>query len=223
MGTLFVDKLDPQSGTSLELGSSGDTVAVNTGATTNLAGNVTLGASGKTITVPAGATITNNGTQTGFGGANTPAFEAYSTSDQAVSDNTTTKVECGTEVYDTASNYDKDSNYRFTPQTAGKFFCYGQVFIETPAQSGGTGATLLRQPTAYIYKNGAIVGACQNNFIDSQIKQFTATVSTVIDMNGSSDYIELYCYFDADGGATGSIEGHATQRRTMFGAYKIII
>ena len=67
MGTLFVDKLDPQSGTSLELGSSGDTVAVNTGATTNLAGNVTLGASGKTITVPAGATITNSGTATGFG------------------------------------------------------------------------------------------------------------------------------------------------------------
>ena len=27
MGTLFVDKLDPQSGTSLELGSSGDTIS----------------------------------------------------------------------------------------------------------------------------------------------------------------------------------------------------
>ena len=39
MGTLFVDKLDPQSGTSLEIGSSGDT-----------------------ITIPSGATITNNGT-----------------------------------------------------------------------------------------------------------------------------------------------------------------
>ena len=45
MATLFVDKIDPQSGTSLEIGSSGDT-----------------------ITIPAGATITNNGTQTGFGG-----------------------------------------------------------------------------------------------------------------------------------------------------------
>ena len=44
MGTLFVDKLDPQSGTSLELGSSGDT-----------------------ITIPSGATITNSGTSTGFG------------------------------------------------------------------------------------------------------------------------------------------------------------
>ena len=54
MGTLFVDKLDPQSGTSLELGSSGDTISVNTGATTSLLGNVTLGASGKSITVPSG-------------------------------------------------------------------------------------------------------------------------------------------------------------------------
>ena len=62
----------------------------------------------------------------------------------------------------------------------------------------------------------------QMNFIDNQIKQFTATVSSVIDFNGSSDYIELYLYFDADGGATGSIEGHSTQRRTLFGAYKLI-
>ena len=68
MGTLFVDKLDPQSGTSLELGSSGDTDSVNTGATTSLLGNVTLGASGKTITVPTGCTITNSGTASGFGG-----------------------------------------------------------------------------------------------------------------------------------------------------------
>ena len=44
MATLFVDKVDPQSGTSLEIGSSGDT-----------------------ITIPSGATLTNSGTATGFG------------------------------------------------------------------------------------------------------------------------------------------------------------
>jgi len=236
MSEVKVDSIGPRvdSGT-LTIGASGDTITIPSGATLANAGTVTglpasAISSGTMATARLGSGTASSSTflrgdQTyaAAGGANTPAFEAFSTSDQAVSDNTTTKVECGTEVYDTANNYDKDSNYRFTPQTAGKFFCYGQVFIETPAQSGGTGATLLRQPTAYIYKNGAIVGACQNNFIDSQIKQFTATVSTVIDMNGSSDYIELYCYFDGDGGATGSIEGHASQRRTMFGAYKIII
>ena len=42
---LKVDKLDPQSGTALEIGTSGDT-----------------------ITIPSGATITNSGTATGFGG-----------------------------------------------------------------------------------------------------------------------------------------------------------
>ena len=53
MATLFVDKVDPQSGTSLEIGSSGDT-----------------------ITIPSGATITNNGTQTECGVTNTPNFSA---------------------------------------------------------------------------------------------------------------------------------------------------
>ena len=32
MATLFVDKIDPQSGTSLEIGSSGDTITIPTGA-----------------------------------------------------------------------------------------------------------------------------------------------------------------------------------------------
>ena len=45
MATLFVDKIDPQSGTNLEIGSSGDT-----------------------ITIPSGCTLTNSGTATGFGG-----------------------------------------------------------------------------------------------------------------------------------------------------------
>lgn len=44
MSKIEVDAIEPQSGTTL-----------------------TLGASGDTITIPAGATITNNGTQTGFG------------------------------------------------------------------------------------------------------------------------------------------------------------
>jgi hypothetical protein len=40
-------------------------------------------------------------------------------------------------------------------------------------------------------------------------------------MNGSSDYIELYGYFDGDS-INGVIVGQTTYRRTMFGAYKVI-
>ena len=77
---LKVDKLDPQSGTALEIGTSGDTVTVPTGAGLTVVDEVktnkispasgtdfTLGDSGDTFTVPSGATLDNLGTATGFG------------------------------------------------------------------------------------------------------------------------------------------------------------
>ena len=33
MATLFVDKIDPQSGTSLQIGASGDTITITSGTT----------------------------------------------------------------------------------------------------------------------------------------------------------------------------------------------
>ena len=92
--TLKVDKLDPQSWTALEIGTSGDTVTVPSGvgltltdstlllpttitSTTEVKTNkispatgvaFALGDSGDTFTVPSGATIVNSGTATGFGG-----------------------------------------------------------------------------------------------------------------------------------------------------------
>jgi hypothetical protein len=39
MGTIFVDNLEPQSGTSLTLGASGDTIALASGASQTLAAN----------------------------------------------------------------------------------------------------------------------------------------------------------------------------------------
>ena len=58
------------------------------------------------------------------GVANTPAFEAYLSSDQSVTDNTVVKAEINTELFDTNSCYDNATNYRFTPTTAGKYFVY---------------------------------------------------------------------------------------------------
>jgi hypothetical protein len=92
MATLFVDKLDPQSGTALEIGTSGDT-----------------------ITIPSGATLVNSGTATGF---NNPAFYAYLSSDQTINNTTTTEVTFDTEVYDTNSDF---ASNIFTPTVAGKY------------------------------------------------------------------------------------------------------
>ena len=82
MGTLFVDKLDPQSGTSLEIGSSGDTLTVPSGATLSIAG-----------------TIANSGTATGFGETNLPFFSAQEASTTSFSDATKTQVQFDTEDF----------------------------------------------------------------------------------------------------------------------------
>jgi hypothetical protein len=81
MSTLNVDKVDPSTGTALELGTSGDTITVPTGAGLTVVDEVktnkispatgtafALGDSGDTFTIPSGATITNSGTATGFAG-----------------------------------------------------------------------------------------------------------------------------------------------------------
>ena len=80
MGTLFADKLDPQSGTSLEIGSSGDT-----------------------ITIPSGATITNNGTASGFGGITQADLWRLSTTFSIPSTNTNTDLTSNWERADDAT------------------------------------------------------------------------------------------------------------------------
>ena len=85
MSTLNVDKVDPSTGTALELGTSGDTITVPTGAGLTVVDEVktnkvspatgtdfALGDSGDTFTVPSGATIVNSGTATGFGASLRP-------------------------------------------------------------------------------------------------------------------------------------------------------
>ena len=93
----------------------------------NESGNtITIGASGDTISIPSGATIANSGTATGFG-ANTPAFEARLNADQTISDDTFIKISVNSEVFDTDNCYDDAVNYRFTPTVAGRYFIYWVV------------------------------------------------------------------------------------------------
>ena len=94
MSLLNVDKVDPSTGTALELGTSGDTITVPTGAGLTVVDEVktnkispatgtafALGDSGDTFTVPSGATIVNSGTATGFGGGITAASQWRLTTD----------------------------------------------------------------------------------------------------------------------------------------------
>ena len=192
MGTLFVDKLDPQSGTSLEIGSNGDT-----------------------ITIPSGCTITNNGTQTGFGGVMTPAFEAYKASSGTVSNNTAEKMAYDTESFDVGGCYDHSTNYRFTPTTAGKYFVYHTLWMSTEANGN------FEVMWAYIYNNGCVHARQSiSAYSSNALRDCSLAVCSVIDMNGSSDYVEAYGQiYDNDTGSSPRIFGNTGSK---FGAYKII-
>ena len=146
-----------------------------------------------------------------------PAFEAYLGADQTISDNSATKVQCGTEVYDTASAYDNATNYRFTVPSgkAGKYYFYGGV----KGQSSSTDT--IEAMSIYLYKNGA--QARRNEYFQTSANDATiigASINQVLDLV-AGDYVELYGIVNVSSG-TPRFDAGGTGGATYFGAYRII-
>jgi hypothetical protein len=165
-------------------------------------GTVTLGSSGDIFTL-------GSGTKASF---LYPAFEAHSDSNQTVTDNTFTKVSLQTEVLDTNSNFDNSSNYRFTPTVAGKYYIEGQV------EGGADGNDRLRNVYALIYKNGSSYKESRINFHGADITLSVIQVSAIVDMNGSSDYVELFGAVDS---TTGTVQFREGTKSTYFLGYRL--
>ena len=146
---------------------------------------------------------------------NTPAFEAYLSSDQAVSDGVDTKVEIDTEVHDTDGCYDHATNYRFTPDVAGKYFIYGSTV------GYGGAITDIISSKVMIYKNGAYYAGSETNYNANLIQRSYNTVSSVIDMNGSSDYLELYGFVNGNSGGSEVFSNAVGSKSNLFGGYKL--
>jgi len=172
-------------------------------------GTLTLGQSGETITIPSGCTITNNGTQTGFGGTNTPAFQATITTRQNLSNTTTTKIAFNSAVIDTDSCFDT-SNNRFLPTTAGKYF------IGVNLVYYGGAATSLLNCYAFIFKNGSGIQESYFDASGNRISYQTMYASSIVDMNGTTDYVEGFGYINTN--SSGSLEPNTY---TRFFGYKL--
>ena len=172
------------------------------------ADTITIGASGDTITIPSGATFSAPGI------VNTPYFEATRSSNQTITHDTDTKIACNVETFDTAGNYDNATNYRFTPQTAGKYYIYAEATAQASA------IQQLRRYTLSIRKNGSSYKYMSNYFTGNEAYINTIFIGSVIDFNGSSDYIELWCKIEYASSATLQING--TSSELTFGGYKII-
>jgi hypothetical protein len=114
-----------------------------------------------------------------------PAFSAFPTSEsQTPSINTFTKVTLGSENFDTNSNF---ASSTFTPTVAGYYQINGSVNMN------GTVSRMI----VSIFKNGSEY--LRGTDVNANIN--TASVSTLLFMNGTTDFVELYT-FNGSGGVT---------------------
>ena len=141
---------------------------------------------------------------------NTPAFEAYNSADQNISNATWTKMEVNTERFDSNNNF---ASHRFTPTTAGKYFVYAKATLKLPDY------TIYSHRLA-IYKNGSGYMYSEGTINSNNTLAFPMSVYSTIDMNGSTDYVEIYGYLEKHGGSDGVFESSSPQ--SIFGAYRII-
>ena len=177
-------------------------------------GTLTLGQSGETISIPSGATLDlSNATQTGVGGVNTPSFEVSLSSDQTLSGGVETLVAFDTIHIDTG-NYFSTSTRRFTPQVAGKYYIYAL------AQQYTSGNTL-----SYITirkNNVRRARFAVDNRSSANGTSNSHTVSTIVDMNGTTDYVDMYVSFNGTGTPVRIAAWSTGNPATLFGGYKII-
>lgn len=148
---------------------SGDTSGAITLAVPAVAGT-------NTVTLPAAAgTVMVSG--------NMPAFYAYYFgSDISISSGVSTKVTYDTELYDTNNNF---ASSRFTPTVAGYYQINCGVYMYT-------GAGNITQYFASIYKNGTEYTRNQTKFAVTVVSEGMQNVSSIVYLNGSTDYIEIY-------------------------------
>jgi hypothetical protein len=117
---------------------------------------------------------------------NGPAFSAYVLSTQYPSSSTWTKITLTGEEFDTNNNFDKDTNYRFQPTVAGYYQINAEVYFN--------GGAVLTDVRAAIYKNGNVFKQGTLSFGTGTWNNSFVTLSNIVYMNGSTDYLELYGY-----------------------------
>ena len=184
MSKIQVDTIDTRSGTStMQIGSTNTTT-------------ITLGVSGDTVNIPSGVTIANAGTATGFGVAGTYNFKAHMSSDQtSVSDNTWTKAQFNSDVFDADNVFDTTNN-RFVAPANGKYFLIGKLSIYPNSFNGN-------QYWTRFYKNGSAVGkeVITNGLggNDNHIANDSLVNASIFDLV-QNDYIELYGRFNTSSG-----------------------
>lgn len=178
-----------------------------------IAANGTIGVASITNTAITG-TITQ--AQIGNGVAGTgPAFRAFGSTNQTLSHNVISKVNFNSESFDTASCFDT-SLFRFTPNVAGYYFVFYQLCFQATA-------TRTYSFVPHLYKNGASINSKENSqLIGTSMDRFTGSITDIIYMNGTTDFLEAYAYhFDFTSAASTTLFLTSNAGASSFGAHLI--
>ncbi len=135
--------------------------------------------------------------------ASSKGFSAYTATATTLVAGAFTKIQFDTEDFDPSSEFNTTNN-RYTPQRAGKYF--------VTAMARGSWTNVSKSGVIAIYVNGT---AYKSKLLNCNTAIFHEDISVLIDMNGSTDYVEAFM-FNGDS-VNGAIV--TTQTFSHFSAY----
>ena len=125
-----------------------------------------------------------------------PTFSAYMASSMLPSQSTWTKATFNTTSFDTDSDFDT-TNYRFVPSKAGKYAVFANIYISYGASNTATTEVLAvrKNNTDVLYYRHSITSGGFNSSL---------ALSGVIEMNGTTDYLDVWLFSNSAVPTTGN-------------------
>lgn len=110
-------------------------------------------------------------------------FSVYRNAAQNATNGGSVKVNYDTELYDTNSNFDSTTNYRYTAPVSGFYYFSARI-----------GITVSTRTLISLYKNGSEV--LRGGDMTTGASGINVTVSGLLQLS-ASDYVEVWVYCDA--------------------------
>jgi len=147
--------------------------------------------------------VTKQTTMNDIAASSAVAFSIKTTGNQAVTAGASTIVEFDTVEFDDNSLFNLSTN-KFQPSIAGKYTIMFRVTIDPTGTATGMGVEIVKNGVAEAYTTN---DASSSGFVYLE-------TSTILDMNGSTDYVEFKGRVD---GTAGTIMGNEPYRTEVVG------